>query len=277
MKIKILLNPNAVPKILEKAKDLIEENKEGPGMRLFLTRLAKGDYDEEMLKDHRNLPIELEVPEGSVLMKLHKLNDLEYDKLDNSLLDGLQNLQHQIGEELHLLLAPLKKEPRLQPHLFNENLWDYLCFSYFRNYLIARWLNGQKEREYYNFKQRFCNSPGTSVHPSMSQRARHGLFRLYKGYDLVRDLDENEQKAMLNIEDTFVAHVERKLFYTSEKLTKASIKRIVSSGFKTSQIRAFTKLQLAMESSMFLWNMDVESIVALFNVELSDDLINTQA
>ena len=72
------------------------------------------------------------------------------------------------------------------------------------------------------------------------------------------------------------SHLERKLFFTSPNLTSASIKRVVKSRFDTNKVKAFTKLQLAVESSEFLWDLEVDQIIEKFESTLSDAVIASQ-
>ena len=272
MKINYILSDNAVPTFLEAAIKKIEND----GMDKFIQEFSKGTYDELLLEEHYTIEeINLQLKKGGVLEKLLVLNDKEYKDLNPKVLGGLQSLQRDIGKELYELLKPLRDQPEYQPHLFNENFWDYLSLVVFRNYLVARWIKDASSFSLSNFKKRMINSP-KGIHPPMSDRSRHGLFRLYKAHELTLSLNKEEQEALLNNEQAMQSHLERKLFFTSPKLTSASIKRVVKSRFDTNKVKAFTKLQLAVESSEFLWDLEVDQIIEKFESTLSDAVIASQ-
>ena len=262
------------------------ESKDGKNKRViqheFKKLFCNGKLDDLIIKNSFPKEIELSVPVKGVVANLIDLNHLSLDDSkeylkQNYLDDPLKKLA--LAKELYEMLEPIRSSDDLKFEILDKELWDYLSTITFRNFVVARWktdtYNAFMPRLFLKFKEQ---GQEISSQITMSSRAKHALYRLYRAYEIVKDSPENLQHLLFSREQHLQDFLQRRFFSQSPKLIVGTLLffRENELGGSDDHLKKLSVYQNAISSRYFQEHFNTKEYSEFLNEQLGSIEFNAQ-
>ena len=240
----------------------------------FKKKFCEGLLDETVEQNSFPREIELVIKENGVISELIGLNQKSLEDSQEYLnLNYLKdpNKKLAFAKELYELLEPLRVSDDFKFEILDKELWDYLSTKTFRNFIVARW----KTDSYNSFMPRlllkYIEEGGeVSSQITMTSRAKHALYRLYRAYEIVQDWPKKLQQLLFSREQHLQDFLQRSFFAKSPKLIIGTLLFMLEKklGDSDEHLKKLSVYQNAISSRYFQEHFDAKDYSKFLNRQL---------
>lgn len=246
-------------------------------------RLIKQDFKKQFCEgvldgtvEQNSFPREIQLPiKGSgVIAELIELNQKSLEDSQEYLnLHYLKDPRKKLAfaKELYEMLEPIRVSDEFKFEILDKELWDYLSTKTFRNFIVARWKTDSYDSFMPRLLLKYIEDGGEiSSQITMTSRAKHALYRLYRAYEIVQDWPKNLQELLFSREQHLQDFLQRSFFSKSPKLIVGTLLFMLEKGLGDSDehLKKLSVYQNAISSRYFQEHFDASNYSQFLNEQL---------